>query len=254
MMWFDLILTTECNWNCGYCSIDRVENKYVTLETINKHLYVFDILNKINPKNIVVLGGEIGLIKSNELLKNIFERFNQKVIINTNGLFFQTDRRMLYPYIQEVFYHTAPDAKSLIKINPLKNLPFKVTYGIVDDNDEDLQKFIEFNSHIMFEYVEKEYSDFNYELFQLNKENIKKCNILNPFTTIDLSREVLCMCASKGSHITIPLTRSNLINVLCGFFNFKEENDMCMNCYRLCKNQDFNYTYKQKIEIRKLLF
>jgi len=250
-MWFEFILTTKCNWNCPYCTFDRICDYYFNIDILNKHEYIFDIMNDIKNKIIIIEGGEIGFITSNDLLENLLKRFDNKVIVNTNGLFFNVDRSMLYKYIDKVFYHVAPDAKKLFKIEPL-DVPFNVVYGIVDDNIENINRFIEYNSHINFGYVEIEYSKYDDYLYNTCFNEIKKCNTLNPFVSIDLSREVLCMCTSRGCHVTIPLTESNLKNVLSGYNNFGF-NDMCYTCYRLSKCFDISNVIKQKIYMKDLL-
>jgi len=83
-MWFEIITNTECNWDCPYCSFDRVPNSSMSKETIDKHQYVYDLINSSTEATIVVEGGEIGLIKDNSILEHLFQKFNQKIIINTN--------------------------------------------------------------------------------------------------------------------------------------------------------------------------
>lgn len=252
-MWFEFITNTDCNWNCSYCSFDRVLNKHMTVESINRHQYVFDFMSKVKDKTVVVEGGEIGLITDNVLLYRLFQKFDQKVIVNTNGTFFDIDRSSLYSFIDKIFYHVAPDAKKLFRVEPL-DVPFEVIYGIVDNNYEDLFEFITYNDHLEFDYVGYESSekDADMETEELFHQRLM-CSTMNPFVSIDLAREVLCMCTARGCHNTIPLTKKNFENVLTGFSNFKEPNDMCDTCYRTCKSNGFADIMKNKKMMRKLL-
>ena len=254
-MWFEFVTNTECNWNCEYCSFDRVENKILTDDIIKKHSYIFDIMNTIRKKmeiTVVCEGGEIGLIKDNEVLSNLFYKIGQPVIINTNGLFFESNRKSLYPYIKKVFYHIAEDAKTLFKVKKL-DLPFEVIYGIVDDDIQARKKFIDFNSHIKIDYDEYEYiskkplPNSRYQNDQL------ACYTLNPFVSIDLAREVLLPCTARGAHISIPLNEVNFKNILTGYSNFKEANDMCKTCYRTCQSNTIYDIMKRKQTIGKIL-
>lgn len=241
-MWFEIITNTQCNWNCVYCAFKRVPNVYMTQETINKHEYVYDYINKKKNSTIVIEGGEIGLIKDNYLLEELFTKFNNKIIINTNGTFFDIDRSSLYKYIDKVFYHVAPDAKTLFKIE-LLDVPMEVIYGLVDDDEVDREKFVLYNNHIKIDYLEYEYiskkpaGDFS--------KYQSACALLNPFVSVDLAREVLCMCTARGCHVTIPLTEENFNKVLTEFNNFGY-NDMCETCYRTCKNVDILDTMTRK--------
>jgi len=250
-MWFEFILTTECNWNCPYCTFDRVDNSYATKEKILEHQYIFDLMKKIDNVTVVCEGGEIGLIQDNDLLEFLFRQINIPVIINTNGLFFESDRTILYPYIDKVFYHIAPDTKKMVKVEPL-DVPFEVVYGIVDDDIEQMNKFVEYNSHLNIEYQEYEYiSKLPMDTTKSLSQQIA-CKTLNPFVCIDLSREVLQPCSARGSHVTIPLTEKNLINVLTKYNNF-EYNDMCDTCYRMSTNNNILDVMKRKKQLGGIL-
>lgn len=255
-MWFEFITNTDCNWNCSYCAFDKVQDVQMKQETLSKHKYIFDTMNKIRQKKeliVVVEGGEIGLIEDNKMLSNLFYKIGQPVIINTNGLFFETDRRSLYPYIKKVFYHVAPDAKTLFKVKKL-DVPMDVIYGIVDDNDEAVYDFITYNNHINFKYVDYESGkiDPEKETPEIFHQRLM-CSTMNPFVSIDLAREVLCQCTARGCHQTIPLTEENFIKVLTGFSNFKDHNDMCDTCYRTCKSNGFGDIIENKKAMKKLL-
>lgn len=254
-MYFEFITNTDCSWDCEYCSFGKVQDIQMKKETIKKHSYIFDIMKKIREKieiDVVVEGGEIGLIKDNSLLAELFYNMGQPVIINTNGLFFQMDRSVLYPYIKKVYYHVAPSAKILFKVNPL-DVPLEVIYGVVDDDSVALEKFVDYNNHLPIKYAEYEFikeepkDDEKYFTARLS------CQTLNPFVSIDLSREVLCPCTSRGCHVTIPLTEENLIKVLKGYNNFDKANEMCLTCYRLSTSFDNMEILKRKMQIGKLL-
>lgn len=228
-MWFEFITNTECNWNCSYCSFNRVRSATMTRESIDRHPYLFDYINQQEHSTIVIEGGEIGLITDNDLLEHLFSKFNQKIIVNTNGTFFDTDRSMLYNYIDKVFYHVAPTAKESIKIDEL-DVPMEVVYGIVDDDQDALDAFCDLNP--MISYAELETSCFNMDKYNKTKEKITLCNTMNPFVSIDLSREVLCKCTTRGCHVTIPLIEENFFRVLRKWNVFKSD-DICRTCYRL---------------------
>jgi len=253
-MWFEFITNTNCNWECSYCAFPTIEDRCMSDETINRHQYVFDIIKKYSETTdcvIVVEGGEIGLIKSNNLLESLFKKFNQKVIINTNGKFFEQDRTQLYPYIDKVFYHAAQDAKTLFKVVP-PNVPLEIVYGIVDDDNDAMEKFVNFNKHINIAYTGQEYSQIDEQQYIESKDEIEKCKTLNPFASIDLAREVLCMCTARGCHVTIPLTEENFIKVLTEYNNF-EDNDMCKTCYRTCKSTPEHTIRERKQKFKDII-
>lgn len=254
-MWFEFVTNTECNWNCEYCTFDRVENKVFTEEALQKHSYVFDIMNTIRKKmelTVVCEGGEIGLVEDNDLLSDLFYKIGQQVIINTNGLFFESDRKSLYPYIKKVFYHVAEDAKTLFKVKKL-DVPFEVIYGIVDDELQARKSFIEYNSHINIQYDEYEYITRKPKVNKEYHNAQLACYTLNPFVSIDLAREVLLPCTARGAHITIPLNEENLRKLLCRYSNFNESNDMCKTCYRTCLSNNIYDIMKCKQHMAKIL-
>ena len=42
-------LTEKCNESCSYCDIPEIKKpKSTSLDIINKHIYMFDIINKFN--------------------------------------------------------------------------------------------------------------------------------------------------------------------------------------------------------------
>ncbi len=251
-MWFEFITNTDCNWNCSYCAFDKVEDVRMTRESIDRHQYIYDFMKQVEDKTIVVEGGEIGLIGDNYLLEHLFDKFDQKVVVNTNGKFFGQDRTQLYPYIDKVFYHVAPDAKTMFTVQEL-NVPMEVVYGIVDNDDEALYDFITYNENLIFEYVGYETGsvDSDLETNEIFHQRIM-CSTMNPFVSVDLAREVLCICTTRGCHVTIPLTEKNFKGVLTGFTNFKEHNDMCDTCYRTCKSNGFDGIMQNKKLMRKV--
>jgi len=236
-MWFEFITNTKCNWNCEYCSFDRVEEAWITPEKIQRHQYVYDFINSIEEKTIVLEGGEIGLIENSYLLKELILKFNQKVVINTNGTFFDQPREMLYDYIESVFLHVAPDAKEPFRLTKY-DVPFEVIYGLVDDDPIALHEFDLMNrespklGYMEYEFINEEPT---FDVLTI-EEDRRNCYTLNPFMSIDLAREVLCPCTARGCHITIPLNETNFHKLLSGFNNFLLENDMCETCYRICRS------------------
>lgn len=246
-MWFEFVTNTNCNWDCQYCAFSKVPDACMTEDSINRHQYVFDIIKRYREQHesvIVIEGGEIGLITSNDLLEILFKKIDQKVIINTNGEFFKQDRTQLYPYIDKFFYHIAPDAKTNFIIDKI-NVPIEVIYGIVDDDPAKLQEFVKFNNHIDITYIGIEASTFDSALYNETKEYQQSCKTLNPFASIDLAREVLCMCSARGCHVTIPLTEENFIKVLTEY-NVFGNNDMCDTCYRTCKANPGDHIKQRK--------
>jgi len=250
-VWFEFITNTDCNWNCEYCAFDKVADACMTYASINRHQYVFDYMKTVNEKTIVLEGGEIGLIKDNYLVEHLLKKFDQQVIINTNGEFFKQGRVMLYPYIDKVFYHVAQDAKTKIHIEPL-DVPFEVVYGIVSDDETDLEEFVKYNRHLPIGYAAIEKTVLDETLFLLHSQARHDCQTLNPFASIDLAREVLCMCTARGCHVTIPLTEENFIKVLTEYNNFGH-NDMCDTCYRTCTVNTGNYIKERKEMVRNAL-
>lgn len=253
-MWFEFITNTNCNWDCPYCVCSRLEHKQMTIDSIRRHDYVFDIIKQaegIEKGTIVALGGEIGLISDNDVLLELFTKFNKKIIVNTNGEFFNIDRSVLYPYIEKFFYHVAPAATPKIKIDKI-DIPVEVIYGIVDDNTQALTEFVEYNNHLNISYNGLEFSKFNEKLYNKTQQARADCIRLNPFASIDLAREVLCMCSARGAHVTIPLTEENFIKVLTEE-NVFGENDMCQTCYRTCNATPCEVIIDRKNRFKKLL-
>jgi len=253
-MWFEFITNTECNWNCEYCSYDRVPNHLMKLSVLEKHSYIFDIMQKIRSKmelTIVCEGGEIGFM-SNDVLEALFKKIGSKVIINTNGKFFESDRKGLYQYIDKVFFHVAQDANTLFKVEP-PLVPLEVIYGLVHDDPIQAQKFIKYNRHINIEYNEYEFIDVLPEEEKAYDLNRKACWNTNPFVVIDLAREVLLPCAARGAHITVPLTEENLLRILTDYTPSVQSNDMCETCYRMCMTQDWKEVLKRKLKLKNIL-
>lgn len=253
-MWFEFITNTDCNWNCSYCSFPCVESKQMTIESIQRHSYVFDIikkLEKVEKSTIVVEGGEIGLITDNNILLELFKQFDKKVIVNTNGEFFKQDRAVLYPYIEKYFFHAAPDS-SWKKVIPSIYATAPVIYGIVDETQEALDDLIKRNPHIKFAYAEIEKSTFDERRYLDTAAERVDCRTLNPFASIDLAREVLCMCTARGCHVTIPLTEENFIKVLTqgDLFGY---NKMCSTCYRTCKATPADVVRERKKKFKEIL-
>lgn len=287
-MWIEFITNTECNWNCRYCNFDKVENTTFDYEKIDKHLYIFDMLDKLAPTidlTYLVQGGEIGLVEDNALLEYFFAKFNKKVIVDTNGTFMEMDRSPLYPYIDSIFYHVVDHAANLIKVKEY-SAPVPIIHGLTDDNAEEILKFIDYNDHIFFQYVDfeadpgkKGYCDITMEHFyDTLADNMRPnmearlehalrykagrrsfyhrqstCRITDQVVTIDLAREVLCSCTTKGCTNTIPLTEENLKSVLTSFGNFDDEFEACRHCYRSCFSASLDELLGEKKNIRKLI-
>jgi len=253
-MWFEFITNTECNWNCEYCTFDRIPNHKMNISVLQKHQYIFDMMKIIRENmdvEVVCEGGEIGFM-DNPTLEALFKKIDQKVIINTNGMFFESNRESLYPYIDKVFYHIAQDAKTLFKVKTL-DVPFDVVYGLVNDSAEESKEFIEYNSHIKIDYNEYEFINIppkeqkNYELHR------KACWNCNPFTVIDLAREVILPCTARGAHVSIPLTQKNLWGLLCSYTKSDQVNEMCQTCYRMCMTQDWKEVIQRKAKLKQIL-
>jgi len=253
-MWIEFITNTNCNWNCSYCAFSKIKNAEMTIESINKHHYIFNIIKKLKSVEeitICIEGGEVGLISDNAVFLELFKKFEEKVIINTNGEFFKQNREVLYPYIEKFFFHAAPDSMWK-KVIPKISLPIPVVYGIVDETQEALDDIIERNPHITFEYTAIEKSVFDKTLYLATAKEREDCQTLNPFVSIDLAREVLCMCSAKGCHVTIPLTEENLIKVLTQT-NIFGHNDMCSTCYRTCTATPAEVVIKRKERFKNVL-
>jgi len=253
-MIFEFITNTECNWNCEYCTFGRVPNHRMDLDVLDRHSYIFDIMDKIRyymDIESICEGGEIGFM-SNSVLEALFKKINSNVIINTNGKFFESDRKCLYQYIDKVYFHIAPDADTLFKVQP-PLVPLEVIYGLVHDDPVQAQKFIKYNRHINIGYNEYEFINILPKEKKAYDLHRKACWNTNPFTVIDLSREVLLPCAARGAHITIPLTEQNLIGVLTDYVPSVQVNDMCQSCYRMCMCTDWEDTVKRKAFLKKIL-
>lgn len=253
-MIFEFITTTDCNWNCAYCSFPNVPNHTMTKDIIDRHSYIFDIMDLIRPifnVEVICYGGEIGLVESSYLLRYLFQKINQPVIINTNGTFFDTDRSMLDPYIDKVYWHVCEDPSTNEKV-PALETALPVIPGIVGDDADAIKSFIKCNQHLKFSYVEYEFIKSPPKSKDLDKRR-SACWTLNPFISIDLAREQLLPCGTRGATAGIELNEKNLINVLTGFGNFPNENIMCNTCYRMCTNHNLIELMEQKRKLRDIL-
>jgi organic radical activating enzyme len=282
-MFYEFILTTDCNWNCYYCYFPKRNNKkYITKEIIDKYNWLWDLLNVLYQKNDIFSfqGGEIGLIDI-DILEYLFSKFKHTIWIDTNGLFLEKGyHKKLKKYIEGIFYHVVEDPKNLIKVKKY-NTDIHISYGVVGE-PEYLYDFVKFNSHIYFDYVDIESSKKNFkyenykkeieqllELPNVNKnkineilkyrmnKNIKQiqqqCRISNKFLSFNLVDEILALCTTKNNHIGIPLTKENLIKMIISkpIQNFKNHN--CDLCYRTCFSEGENIDFRNNIMLKKII-
>ena len=120
-----IVLGEKCNWNCGYC--DRPKIKSPKGADMNL-LYQFypRVIEWSEDCNVHISGGETGMIDP-DVLDFIFS-FDKKLIIETNGLFFDHYFYKYYNKIQKVTYHCVPELDKDIKWNIADD---KVEYLIV---------------------------------------------------------------------------------------------------------------------------
>jgi len=81
------LITNRCNLNCIHCSMNASQSKTDEYLDTNKIIYVLEQIIKMNPKQIVLSGGE-PLIRKDflEILTYLRNRFKGHITLMTNGV------------------------------------------------------------------------------------------------------------------------------------------------------------------------
>lgn len=265
------LLNEDCNWSCPYCIYSKIKNpKRSSIRKIDKHIpYIRKFIEENNIDEIYIGYAEVGLLDK-YLLKYFLKKLDKKVIISTNGKFFDNKYHkddLIRKYIKEIYWHVI-DIPRDIYINDYQS-DIKIKRGIVGENVIDIVSFLKSNDHIIFDYIDFDMSlecnkDFPSLQFLYNnvkylknvtekcKENIFNgikwesklkhsqgvCYSLNSNCYIDLANEKLKRCLGR-SHDSISLTYDNLKkkNTTMNRFLFKEGKAFCNTCIRLCRGQ-----------------
>ncbi len=256
----------------------------VTIESIYKHMpYINQIIEAVKIDNIIVQGGEIGLIDK-EILLCFLKSINSKVIIDTNGEF--VDRLLdieFEQYIDRVFIHiTSAHANKKWRDNP------KYVFGCVGNSVFEIEQIVKNNKDIIFKYIDLElsliddgrdfdiyknydelisalhsYDNISHEVFKYlhnKKINNRKiilqqeiCQQTNPRISINLAEEKINLCTTRNNHIGIDLSKENFVNLITEFNNFKLNNHNCNGCVRSCANKNIQSILIEKNNNRKCI-
>jgi hypothetical protein len=263
---YSFILTEKCNWNCEYCVFPNLDKPKETNEQIlRKHLpYIKRIINEDDDiEYIDIQGGEIGLLP--EFILEIFlNNLQRKVIVCTNGLFMEKEMHLnehIRPYIQLLQWHVCAEP-NIQKIKDYHDeLP--ISRGIVHNNINEIQRFVQNNNHIYFNYIDLEFditekrkadSKTYQNLYKaieflpnVDKDNLIRikdrfkedselrefCYKFNKTVVINLANEDICLC-QREIKSRIPLNENNLMNRVNKFPKDLFKPSMgCASCTRL---------------------
>jgi organic radical activating enzyme len=145
-----LVLGGHCNWDCGYCDRPKIEKpRKVNLKLL--HQFYPRIIEWAKDCNVHISGGETGMV-DRDALDFVFS-FDKKLIIETNGLFFNTYFDKYNNKIQKVVYHCVPELDKYIEWH--KN-DAKIEYLIVIHHK---------NIHLLRDFVKKYDKKFVFQYF-----------------------------------------------------------------------------------------
>jgi len=146
----ELILTYECNWNCEYCCVDTHAQNNITPEQI------IEKLNKVTPGwNVTLSGGEIGLMKKEDILfvLDFLDDIGCPISLNTNGLFLTKYKDLLHRF-EYILYHCSEDLVTKPKfITPPEHTKLDYMLVITDNNIQHLDSFLTRYNNIEFHVV-----------------------------------------------------------------------------------------------------
>jgi hypothetical protein len=268
-----LVLTTDCDWDCSYCNVTKFGKYTTNKEKIARHLpYIMEL---IGDYNFVLAGGEIGLVPA-DIISDLMLAMGKPVTINTNGLFMEKGYHNIPEIrsnIDKIYYHVDD---LLQKTEVYGDSELDILYGIVSDNIDSIIKFVSTNKDLQISYVGLD-SSFNNnrmdyitllllirEYYNVTDDAIRQLehyclryNHLGKYRrfckatsfTIDLAKEVICLCAFRNKHIDIPLTRENLQRVISES-NVFQGDDNCATCTRVCMDTNIEGNIKDMLRRR----
>ena len=251
-----ILVTEKCNNKCYHCDIPTIKSpKNFTVSNLEK---VKNLLS--NYKNIVITGGEPGILSRNHL-DYLFSALPDKVEVNTNGLFIKKGYFMkYYSRISRLQYHPVVELTEEIKV-PLIDSKIYYHLPITSKNVTQINDFLIKYPNINFElamYDSKVPGDQpDYDLIDLSLPNISKhsievlrsadniknirklCSNLCVEPALDLvnGRIKRCVCSHTQAD-SLPFTDANLRKLKYGNpadLNFNTTNFLCSNCYH-CYN------------------
>jgi hypothetical protein len=218
-------------------------------------------------------GGEIGLL-SYDKLNQFFTTLNQQnITISTNGEFIKHNYHTKFSsYIGQVHYHITPDlnidstTQSTIDVIPGAVITHYSTEAIDTITQQYQLKYLDFELPLDEELTEEKYNTIiasrqyikqqyptlydncpnNILPYQELLKYQEGCAKSGRIITVDFTHNCLCLCSVKNRHITLPLTKENLVKLLTNFSVYDIVNNNCSKCVRNCFSFD-------KHEITKLL-
>jgi len=144
-MEIDLKITTECNWKCSYCIVDTHNLPERTFKQVLEYIY------QIPKGSLVTLtGGEPGLLPAHELdiILGLLERRLCAVRVNTNGAIFRYKKIKKF---KSIFYHCSENLDIAKRVDAyFIDIPITYMLVVTDDNIDKLERFLNYNKHIIF--------------------------------------------------------------------------------------------------------
>lgn len=204
-----LFLTEHCNQKCDYCDIPDIQNP----QHYNPKLWSL-FINKILSfnHNIVLSGGEPGLLSEDQLYF-IFKSFNNiQVDVNTNGLFLEKNYHKTFSkYIKKINHH-------LIHTNSKTYTDLRIsTNSIITKNNfnqynNNSTLIIPKNNNLnLIPTGEQISSIYNKNIYKINQKYLRtlKCSVAT--RSINFVRGTIHQCCKSISlSPSVPLSNENL--------------------------------------------
>ena len=291
MMSISFILTEECDWTCNYCRFSSLENQSsTTIEIIDKHLpYIKDISKRIPYAGYHIQGAEPGSL-DRETLVYFLKELNQRVLLSTNGLFFEKGYHLdpeIIKYLRSIYWHLCetPGDFKMEKDYDYHHGDAHVVKGIVHHSIDGIVAFAKRNPHIDIGFIEyscditKEKTLYKSDYEQLyeaikdipnvterSRERIRArineienmrylCQNYHSPVSINLVRETICLC-QRSMDTNIELTRENLIKTIQNFPRdvFSGGQSGCDSCVRLYFDKMDGTCAENTLRVRKIKF
>jgi len=145
---YELVLTYQCNWSCGYCIVDTHEQIPREIEEVLSEIETYQ-----ENTSVTLGGGEPGMLTkaSLQIVINKLKEKNITIDLLTNGLFL-TKYPELLNEVDEVFFHCVEDLKLKkdIELFDKDNLHY-ILVASTDNLGEDLEYY--FNKYPDIEFV-----------------------------------------------------------------------------------------------------
>ncbi|MCK5611918.1 hypothetical protein KAR91_59155 [Candidatus Pacearchaeota archaeon] len=291
MMSLSFILTEKCTWTCNYCRFSSLENQSsTTIEIIDKHLpYIKDVGERIPYAGFHIQGAEPGSL-DRETLVYFLKELNQKVLLSTNGLFFEKGYHLdseIMKHVRLIYWHLCetPGDFKMEKDYDYHYYEAHVVKGIVHHNIDDMIAFVKRNAHMDIGFIEyacditkkrtitKNEHEQLYEAIKdipnvtdegrerielrINEaENLRyMCQNYHSPVSINLVRETICLC-QRSMDTNIELTRENLIKRIQQFPKdvFQGGQSGCDSCVRLYFDKMDSTSVANTLRARKIKF